>query len=202
MLQFRKVANQREMEAVYTLRYNVYCLEKGFLPAEDYPDHMEKDEFDTCSTHFLAINTDDGQDILGCFRLILPSGQGFPCEQHFALGEKSPDFSRTAELSRLIVAPNARKDWRHILMGLSKEIYLYNHEKNLVYNYAVMDKFLIVILQRLGLPFRVLTAEGSYMGDTLPSLLSMITLEEVLPHINRWYYDYLLAPRDEQENWF
>ena len=33
----------------YRLRYQVYCLERKFLPAEDYPAGLELDEFDSHS---------------------------------------------------------------------------------------------------------------------------------------------------------
>lgn len=202
MLQFRQANDPRELEAIYHLRYDVYCLEKEYLSACQFRDGLEYDELDGHSVSFLALNTNDGAEILGCFRLILPSDHGFPCEQHFDLIEKSPDPAHTVEMSRLIVTPGARKMWRHILMGLSKEVYLFNRENAIGYNYAAMDKSLISALQRLGLPFRIIGQSASYMGDTVPTLLCMSSIEESLPKTNLWFYDYLQASREEQEAWF
>jgi len=202
MLQFRQVENQSELEAIYRLRYAVYCLERKFLPAEDYPDGRETDEFDEHCVQFVALDTDDDGQPLGCFRLILPNHHGFPCEEHFELSRKSPEPMRTVEMSRLIVSPGARRMWRHILMGLSKEIYIYNNANVVRYNYAVIDEGFLVVLKKFGLPFKAIGPKGSYMGEPIPTMLSMETLEEVLPIRNPWFYDYFQAPRDEQGAWF
>ena len=202
MLQFKRASDPEELEAIYRLRYEVYCLEKAYLPANQFKDGLEKDELDDHSVSFLSMDTDDGRELLGCFRLILPSDHGFPCEHHFVLTERTPDPENTVEMSRLIVASKARKMWRYVLMGLSKEIYLFNRENHINYNYAVMDRPLISALQRLGLPFLIAGESALYMGQTTPTILCMKTLEEVLPHTNLWFYDYLQASREEQEAWF
>ena len=34
------------LERAYELRYEVYCLDCGFLPSEDYPERRERDKYD------------------------------------------------------------------------------------------------------------------------------------------------------------
>ena len=46
----RLIDNDPElMERSYRLRYQVYCVERGFLDAGDYPEQLERDEFDRYS---------------------------------------------------------------------------------------------------------------------------------------------------------
>jgi len=45
------------LENSYSLRYQVYCVERKFLPARDYPAGLEIDEFDRHSIHVGAVDT-------------------------------------------------------------------------------------------------------------------------------------------------
>lgn len=201
MLVFRQVSDQEELNAVFRLRYEVYCLEKKYLDSNNYNGY-ERDKYDDYAVNFLALETDDNHHLLGCFRLIPNNPYGFPCELHYNLNFKADKRDRTAELSRMIVAPCARSMWRHVLMGLSKEVYIYNTENNILYNYAAMDYLLIVALQRMKLPFKIIGESGSYMGETIPSVLDMVELEKTLPQSNAWLYEYLKSPREDQQDWF
>src|SRR5687767_2281762 len=44
------------LDASYRLRYQVYCLERQFLPAANYPDEREIDSYDSNSVHVSVIN--------------------------------------------------------------------------------------------------------------------------------------------------
>jgi N-acyl-L-homoserine lactone synthetase len=206
MLEFRQASGDAELARIFQLRYEVYCLEKKFLRAEDYPDGIERDEFDDDSVHFVALDTDDSAQLLGSFRLILPSEHGFPCERHFLIARPSPDPQRTAELSRMVIAPQARPIWRHILMGLSKEVYLYTRANSVEHCYAALERPLLAMLKRLGLPFEPVGEPGRYFNTdnipTIPTILTIGDMEASLPRHNRWLWDYLQAPRDEQPEWF
>ena len=98
----------------YRIRYQVYCVEKGFLDPEDYPDRIETDEYDAQAIHLLARHRDNGI-AAGTARLILDSALGFPLETHCPLfpgtpafrvtGSRSPTIGpRYVELSRLAVS--------------------------------------------------------------------------------------------------
>ncbi|MDO8863758.1 PEP-CTERM/exosortase system-associated acyltransferase [Haliea sp. E1-2-M8] len=41
---------QADLEKTYRIRYRVYCDEFSYLPAEDYPDGLESDEYDSFSS--------------------------------------------------------------------------------------------------------------------------------------------------------
>lgn len=201
MLQFRQVINPKEMEALYRLRYEVYCHEKQFLSADDYRDQRETDELDAYSAHFIATDPAISPDPLGCLRLILHNPHGFPCENHFSLTHQAKDPRRAVEISRLIVSPNARAIWRYMLIGLAKEFCLYSIDHGMTDAYAVLEKPLLMQLKRLGLPFEVV-GEGTWYYNTynMPTCLDVNAYAQTIATTaqgSRWFYDYLRAPRGD-----
>lgn len=71
------------LEKSYQLRYQVYCVEREFLPAESYPDRLERDQFDRRSVHVGVI--DPAGDLAGTARLVRDDGDGLPLLQHCTL---------------------------------------------------------------------------------------------------------------------
>lgn len=103
------VTDEKELAAVFKLRYKVYCQEWGFEKPENYPDRLEMDDYDKNSLHFAA--KDDSGKIVGTVRLILGSSQGFPAEKYCEIDtdrNKIPG-ERIAEISRLAISREYRK---------------------------------------------------------------------------------------------
>jgi N-acyl amino acid synthase of PEP-CTERM/exosortase system len=65
----------------FNLRYQIYCIEKGFEEAKRFPDELEKDEYDENAVHFLVRHRADNQWV-GAFRLIIDQFQNLPIYQH------------------------------------------------------------------------------------------------------------------------
>ena len=99
---------------VFQLRYQVLCVQNNFpdMHAGDYPDELEKDEYDERSSHILIQFIPTGQ-FIGTVRLILPDPLNpdslFPLEMHTQI---DPDLyisdnetrKQTAEISRFLVS--------------------------------------------------------------------------------------------------
>jgi len=86
------------LEQSYRLRYQVYCVERGFLRAEDYPDQLERDAFDRHSIHLGAV---DGHGKLAATaRLVKPNEAGLPLFRYCTL---FPSESTLNELADTIV---------------------------------------------------------------------------------------------------
>lgn len=72
------------MDAVHTLRYQVYCVENSYESAEQHPDGLERDEFDLFAVHSL-VRYRGTESFAGCVRLILPNADKpetpFPIEE-------------------------------------------------------------------------------------------------------------------------
>jgi N-acyl amino acid synthase of PEP-CTERM/exosortase system len=100
----------------YRLRYQVYCLETGFLDPQDFPDGLEKDEDDEWSEHYLIRHRATGT-YAGTARLILPDlgwpERPFPTERLAQLTPAPlwvpPPRAGLAELSRLCVSKSFKR---------------------------------------------------------------------------------------------
>lgn len=99
---------------VYQLRYLVLCVQNNFpdMNASDFPDELEKDEFDERSSHMLIQFIPTGK-FIGTVRLILPDpsnpGSLFPLEMYTQIDPSlysldSETRKQTAEISRFLVS--------------------------------------------------------------------------------------------------
>ncbi len=98
-------------DLMFGLRYQVYCIEREFLPASDYPNRLERDEYDPYSTYVSA--TDDDELMLGSMRMVRVSeGMLLPFQQHctrFFPDKSLPPMHECAEISRVIVSKASRR---------------------------------------------------------------------------------------------
>ena len=95
----------------HQLRYRVYCVERGFLNPDDYPDQRERDEFDSS---FAASRCRDGEgSLLATARLVKVNLAGLPLFRHCQIyareSELYHDTTRVAEISRLCVSRELRE---------------------------------------------------------------------------------------------
>ena len=102
--------NANLQPAIFALRYEVYCLERGFLDPSRYHDGLESDEYDSRAAHFTAHNRHN--ELVGSLRLVHPPlSETFPFENHcYELFDDAvlPPREQSAEISRLVV----RKSYR------------------------------------------------------------------------------------------
>jgi N-acyl-L-homoserine lactone synthetase len=111
--------SQQQKNAVYGVRYRVYCEEQNFEPSSNFPDRMERDEFDDKSLHCLITHKASGIHA-GCVRVVGTGGRRqtdlLPYEKHCP-ESVDPDFFRAkdlkresiCEVSRLAVDPRFRR---------------------------------------------------------------------------------------------
>lgn len=118
-----------ELEHIMALRYEIYCLECGFLPADRYENGLESDEYDDCSAHFAAYNLRD--EIVGTLRLVRPAAsQRFPFEQHCRSLYKEVELPRMevcGEVSRLVVRKDYRRRTGDALTGIADRVETRRH---------------------------------------------------------------------------
>lgn len=101
-------------QEVYKLRYQVYCVEKGFL--ETRANGMEYDEYDAHSSHYL-IRHRDSDCYMATTRLILPDSNHpeklFPMEVYSQIDNikllNTMHRGNLAELSRFCVSKQFRR---------------------------------------------------------------------------------------------
>lgn len=99
------------LEEVYQLRYRVYCIENKFLDLTNYPDGMEKDEYDHHSVHILLKHRPSGC-FIGTARMVLQDRldpyKAFPVEKYLQVDTGLMDINKLprqkiAEISRFAV---------------------------------------------------------------------------------------------------
>jgi len=108
---------------IFALRYEVYCLECGFLDPKEYQDGLESDEYDKGAVHFTAHNADS--ELVGSLRLVHPPlSNSFPFENHcYKLFDDVvlPPREESGEISRLVVRKNYRRRVGDSLAGVPQE---------------------------------------------------------------------------------
>ncbi len=119
---FGEAYSQELKKKIYRLRYEVYALEFGFENPYDFPDKLERDQFDDHSVHFVAVNEDN--DIIGTVRMILDSGKGFPIEHASEITDfhDRPISKKITEVSRLTVAKTLRRRLEDGMHGIESYI--------------------------------------------------------------------------------
>ena len=116
---------------------------------------------------------------MGTLRLIKCSNKGLPIEKDFGLRMNlyKRKENRVLEASRLAILSDYRKkamEERFVLLGLIKLVFNYCSQHNYNYLVAVVDNPLFVILQKLGLPIKILGKSKFYMGsESTPILIDI-----------------------------
>src|SRR5262245_24845669 len=70
-LQVVPANSPRLLDDVFRLRFEVYCVERGFERVDEHPEGRERDQDDSRSLHFLVLDRATGA-ATGTVRLILP----------------------------------------------------------------------------------------------------------------------------------
>ena len=224
MFTFRRVETEHELEEVFKLRYQVYCLECDFESPEDHPGGLESDEFDKHSVHFIAIDSQD--NIVGTVRLIRDSEIGFPIERFCKIDIDTSRIPRDgiAEISRLAISkmyrrragdgiyamsgavedpPEQQYSYNRrrrpeIVLGLLKALYRESKWQGVVNWYAAMEKPLFALLKRYGFVFREIGEETHYHGLRTPYIARIGNIESTIartkPDLFHFFTDWDRAP--------
>ena len=202
----REVVQGRDdalLKRVFELRYQVYCQECGFLPAANYPDRCEVDQYDATSAHFGAFNLRG--ELVGYGRMVHPDlTQSFPFQSHcqnLLAGATLAPLSQAAEISRLMVTqayrrrrgdvlagvtieddlPQVNRDLRNhtpqILLSLYRQMYAFSLAHGMRYWYAAMERPLARVLSQMGFSFVQIGPQVDYYGPVALYLGDLRDLE-------------------------
>jgi len=167
-------------QRVARLRYDVYCVERGFVDPAGCPEGCELDEYDRFS---IPIAVEHGSEVVAALRLVLDSPLGFPLEKRAR--ELYPSYARmeparTAEISRLVVA-RSHRDCRALLLKLFKKMYARSVRLGLAYWLAAMEPALERRLRRLvGIEFTPVGRSMDYYGEVVPYAAAIPDVERTL----------------------
>lgn len=189
------------LDRVFRLRFQVYCVERGFEDPAGHPDGRERDGDDRRSLHFLVLDRATGE-ATGTVRLILPQpGTDLPafrlsgaCHPDIGLPQRS-----TAEVSRFAIAKAFRRpleaSWCRgnggrtalpiITFGLIQAIVMMSAIGGITHIVAVMEPALLRLLWRLGIEFHPVGALVEHHGLRQPGWAPMAGLVERVKECHR-----------------
>ncbi len=215
---FRKVnlSETELMNAIYALRFQVYCHECGFIKEEDYPNGLESDKYDPQSVHFAAVG--ENGDIIGTMRMILPGEHKFPIEDHcpdIKIDHEALPPLKYAEISRLVISKRLRRRrndgmyyepevedkigvsqdgkvfmrrCRPMAFGLYREMYLESKRSGITHWYSLMEKSLWILLRLHGFQFVPVGEEVDVYGPVRPYISKISQVEtEVAQKFPQFY---------------
>jgi N-acyl amino acid synthase of PEP-CTERM/exosortase system len=199
----------RLLESSYRLRYQVYCLERKFLPADNYPHQLEIDEFDDRSMHVGAV--DIRGELAGTIRGVRTSEAGFPLLRHCTISPQETALFESGhalvELSRLCVsrrynrravdgfcgagadgaasAPpegsGERRDGRgELFLSVMKAMYQATKRIGATHWIAAFEKSLHRMFTYHGFPFRQIGPESDYAGPVAPHAMDLREFDTVI----------------------
>ncbi|HNR11975.1 MAG TPA: PEP-CTERM/exosortase system-associated acyltransferase [Thermodesulfobacteriota bacterium] len=210
------------MEEIYRIRYQVYCLETGFLNSLNYPRQLEHDEFDSGSIHFVALNS---HDAVGTVRLVPGSSSDLPIERHCGISIAHAGAARNeiAEVSRLAIskkyrrregdgllgissyiarkgepAVHGRRRRPEIILGLLREAYQESKRLGIRYWYAAMEMALWRLLKKYDFEFIQIGEEVDYYGPVAPYLGDLSQIEIKVSTCNPEMYAFFTHGLEEK----
>lgn len=197
------VTSTEQLEAVYRLRYQVYCEENPFEDPAEHPNGMEYDEFDRHSVHVLLMHRPTGA-VAGTVRLVLGDKHEphlLPIEQvcQDPMLSSSVLFPRNvvAEVSRFAVskqfrrrlgegsspsaagenetirAEHSKRLIPHITLGLIQGLVEMSRDNGVERWCAVMEPSLLRLLNRLGIHFNPIGPLVDYHGERQPCYVNL-----------------------------
>ena len=190
------------MDESYRLRYQVYCVERGFLDPAHYADRLERDEFDRYSLH-LGVVDSDGK-LRATSRLIQSSVLGLPlfrrCEI-FAAHESEVycPTNRFAEVSRLCMSRDVgerRMDRAAVIPTMYRGLYQFSKRAGFTHWLVATERGMHRLLTNFGFPFRPVGPYIDYFGPVAPYIMDFHEFEQILvsgvrPHMTTFFLDGL-----------
>jgi len=191
----------------YSLRYQVYCMERHFLHSKCYPEKIECDKFDVASLHLGALNQNG--EMVGTVRLVEPGPIGLPiyhaCTIFPEAALRLASVRKVAEVSRLSISRAYRKragdgfysEQRGksgyddagstekrgnplLVVVLYKGIYQTAKRRGITHLLAATEKSLLRLLFRFKFPFHPIGPETDYFGPVTPYVLDLKELDHRL----------------------
>jgi N-acyl-L-homoserine lactone synthetase len=174
------------LDQSYRLRYQVYCLERGFLNPADYPDQLERDEFDGFSLHAGVISQQ--RHLVGTLRLVKICMEELPLFRHCTISEECKsrlrrDGVQLAEVSRLCMSRDCRDDQAgnsRVGLSLFRATYQTAKRNGLTHWLAAMEPSLHRLLAAVGVPFRTVGPVTDYFGLVAPYMCDLQEFDAII----------------------
>lgn len=180
----RMITDAGGLRQAFQLRHRVFCEELKWVSETD--DRSEIDEYDINAIHFGVFDKDN---ILRAYLRLVHTNRPFMLKDIFGSligpGHELKRDTNTAEVSRLCVAPEARKDGvsgnfgvHNISMFLYKGVYHWCLENDVRYLYLVVEDKIFKLLNARGI-LCAMIGEPQLMPDGLNAVAGIIDWRDV-----------------------
>jgi N-acyl amino acid synthase of PEP-CTERM/exosortase system len=194
----------------YQLRYQVYCLEEGFEAHENFPDHMESDQWDEDSVHFI-VRSKESMEWVAAMRLVLPRQESLPMESLCTIDSRvrpSSHEENVAEISRICIKSTFRRKRQpvvghddgtacsdvdqkaaarrqrysksEIMLGLFRAATVYSHEHNISNWYFLTTPALARLLNHMNIQLINIGSACLHRGKRFPFITNLKESEKSL----------------------
>jgi hypothetical protein len=159
-VQFDRAASLAEQETAYRLRFDTVVAE-GWATAADFPDGLERDEFDEGAVHVLGRH---GDRLVAVARLVFPErGRPLPTEREFALSMEPAD--RVVDIGRAIIVKDYRSAEHTLFGALLACCWLEIRARGYQNLCGAASGPRLERYQQFGLPLRILGSMRRYWGE-------------------------------------
>ena len=136
----------------HQVRYQVFCVERGFEDPQKFPDCQERDAWDQDSHHFVVQDRETGAGV-AAMRIVLPTAGKLPVEQLGCIAAPPAIHAvrnRVAEVSRICMVrgdvrgngvPVRAVSWgseSEIILGLLRAIDRYSNDHDIPHFYMLV----------------------------------------------------------------
>jgi N-acyl-L-homoserine lactone synthetase len=158
----RVCASEEDLLTAQRIRYQVYCLEKGWIPPDACPDGLEWDKDDAQAVHFLA--TQNGR-ALGTSRLLVGGRQMLPGYNFIDVESLGLSPADVVEVSRVAVLRHGRSSDGRAFLALTRSMWQWSAVRSHAAWIAVTDEALFHRLEGLKMPFLHIGEPVWYLGS-------------------------------------
>jgi N-acyl-L-homoserine lactone synthetase len=164
---FISAETKEDLDKVFSLRYQVYCVELGVEP-EDRTGFL-RDIYDEYATHFLAV--DENNQPVGTMRVVPKNPMGFPMDSDFPLTEymEVNGIPKGVEGGRFVIDKDVKREDRStIAFGLFKCLSDYCSNTGV---YDIFTTTMLKIVKKYSMPGFKQIGEPFHYPEPLSSML-------------------------------
>jgi N-acyl-L-homoserine lactone synthetase len=159
-VQFGPTGSPDEREAVYRLRFAT-VVEEGWAAAADFPDGLERDEFDEHALHVIGRH---GDRLVAVARLVFPEpGRPLPTEREFEL--TMPPANGVVDIGRGIIVKQYRSAEHRVFAALLARCWLEIRARGYQNLCGAASGWRLERYQQFGLPLRIVGPSRCYWGE-------------------------------------
>jgi len=172
----------------HQVRYQVFCVERGFEEPDNFANYQELDPWDGHSHHFVVQDRESGAGV-AAGRIVLPTAGQLPVEGLGCITAPpavAVSGRQVAEVSRICMVRDdvtsgpglpiqavSRSSESEVLLGLIRAVIRYSWDNEIPYLYMLVTRSLARLLKRLGVDCTQVGEDIEHRGLRAPYLIDI-----------------------------